>query len=86
MTSAASAGLSGIASRSTYLVDSLPAKPYEQSADPSATAPADPDHVARWDAWINAYGAVTSVTCGPHGDSGFGLEEARRQAESRRSG
>ncbi len=45
--------------------------------------PADPDYIARWDAWINAYGAVTSVLCDPHGDGGFGLEQARREAQSR---
>jgi hypothetical protein len=30
------------------------------------------------------YAAVTSVLCGPHGDSGFGDDEARREARARR--
>lgn len=69
----------------TYLIESLPANLHEQSAAAGdAVSPTDPDYIARWDQWINAYGAVTSVLCGPHGDGGFGLEEARREAESRR--
>lgn len=69
----------------TYLIDSLPANQHEQGADATdAASQADSDYNARWNQWINAYGAVTSVLCGPHGDGGFGLEEAHRESESRR--
>jgi hypothetical protein len=43
----------------------------------------DADGQAAWRAWIAAYAAVTSVLAGPHGDSGFGIQEAHRIAEMR---
>ncbi len=66
----------------TYLVDSLPTKLHDQDGD--TTDAADRDYNERCDTWIDAYGAVTSVLRGPRGDGGFGLEEARREAEPRR--
>ena len=70
----------------TYLVDSLPPDP--RSPGPQLTvgaSPSGPDDSAGWDKWIDAYAAVTSVLCGPHGDSGYGLGEARQAAQLRRT-
>ncbi len=69
-----------------YLMDSLPPDP--RSPEPhqqTGAAPTGPDDTAGWDNWIGTYANVTSALCGPHGDSGFGLGEARREATLRRS-
>jgi hypothetical protein len=68
-----------------YLLDSLPPDP--RSVDGLArrsAAPAGPDDEQGWQNWSAAYAAVTSVLAGPHGDSGFGSEEAEREARDRR--
>lgn len=68
-----------------YLMSSLP-DPRSPGAHPRVGAsPAGPDDDQGWDNWIDAYAAVTSVLCGPQGDSGFGLGEARHAAEQRRA-
>lgn len=36
-----------------------------------------------WQQWIDACASVTSVLCGPHGDSGYGAEAAREVARMR---
>ena len=69
-----------------YLLNSLPPDP--RSPGPhltSSTAPTGPEDDTGWSNWISAYATVTSILCGPHGDSGFGLEEAQREATVRRS-
>jgi hypothetical protein len=69
-----------------YLLNSLPPDPRSPSPHPTASAsPTGPDDDTGWDNWINAYAAVTSVLCGPHGDSGYGLGEGRREANLRRT-
>jgi hypothetical protein len=68
-----------------YLLDSLPPDP--RTAGPghrNSAAPTGPDDEEGWERWSAAYAAVTSVLAGPHGDSGFGEAEARREARDRR--
>lgn len=70
----------------TYLLDSLPPDPRAPGLHPTASAsPTGPDDDEGWQRWVAAYATVTSVLAGPHGDSGFGLSEARREAELRRT-
>jgi hypothetical protein len=70
----------------TYLWDSLPSDPRSPGSHPHLSAsPTGPDDEQGWDNWITAYASVTSVLCGPHGDSGYGLGEARHAAELRRN-
>ncbi|MFN2562905.1 MAG: hypothetical protein ABR571_16640 [Jatrophihabitans sp.] len=69
-----------------YLLNSLPPDPRAPGLHPTASAsPTGPDDEQGWENWINAYATVTSVLAGPHGDSGFGLGEARRAARDRRT-
>jgi hypothetical protein len=68
-----------------YLVRALPDDPQQPGARRTATAPTGPDDEAGWHDWIGTYASVTSVLCGPHGDSGFGADEAREQARARRA-
>lgn len=70
-----------------YLLDSLPPDPRspETAQAPAATSPTGPDDEAGWNSWINAFAAITSVLCGPQGDSGFGLSRAHEEAQARRS-
>lgn len=69
-----------------YLVDALPADPRAPGEHPTDTAsPTGPDDDEGWDKWITAYAAITSSLAGPHGDSGFGLTEARQVAQLRRT-
>ncbi|HZC72978.1 MAG TPA: hypothetical protein VE442_19935 [Jatrophihabitans sp.] len=68
-----------------YLLASLPPDPRSPDADRSCARPAGPDDEAGWQAWIDAFASVSSVLCGPHGDSGFGLGRARQEAQRRRS-
>lgn len=67
-----------------YLVRSLPDDPQRPDAQRHATAPTGPDDDAGWEDWMATYAAVTSVLCGPRGDSGFGADEARSEAYVRR--
>lgn len=70
----------------SYLLDSLPPDPRSPGQHLIASAaPTGPDDEDGWTNWITAFAAVTSVLCGPHGDSGYGLGEARHQAALRRS-
>lgn len=69
-----------------YLLNSLPPDPRAPGPHPSASAsPTGPDDDTGWDNWITAYAAVTSVLCGPDGDSGYGLSEGRREATLHRA-
>jgi hypothetical protein len=69
-----------------YLLDCLPPDPHT-STGPVATgaAPTGPDDEQGWQNWMTAFAEVTSVLCGPHGDSGFGLSRARQEAQRRRT-
>lgn len=68
-----------------YLYDSLPSDPRSPGTDPHLGAsPTGPDDEEGWQRWTDAYSAITSVLAGPHGDSGFGLDEARHAARARR--
>jgi len=67
-----------------YLVRCLPDDPQRPDARRRATAPTGPDDDAGWADWMATYAAVTSVLCGPRGDSGFGTDEARAEARARR--
>jgi len=67
-----------------YLHRSLPDDPQRPDARRRTAAPTGPDDEAGWQDWMSTYAAVTSVLCGPHGDSGFGADEARREAHLRR--
>ena len=70
----------------SYLMASLPPDPRRPGGHPPLGAsPTGPDDEAGWTAWTNAYAAVTSALCGPHGDSGFGAGEAREAARQRRT-
>lgn len=69
-----------------YLLNSLPPDP--RTPGPHATAaasPSGPDDEDGWVNWINAFATTTSVLCGSHGDSGFGLSRAREEAQLRRT-
>lgn len=70
-----------------YLLDSLPAIPGETSGRQGATsaAPTGPDDEEGWQNWMAAFAAVTSALAGPHGDSGYGMSEARREAQQGRA-
>ena len=69
-----------------YLLDCLPPDPHTATG-PIATgaAPTGPEDEHGWQNWITAFAEVTSVLCGPHGDSGFGLSRAREEAQRRRT-
>jgi hypothetical protein len=76
-----------------YLLDSLPPDPptaTPTATEPTATepvvtgaAPTGPADEQGWQNWMTAFAAVTSVLCGPHGDSGFGLSRAEQLAGRR---
>lgn len=72
-----------------YLLDSLPPVPGQISGtgrlDATSAAPTGPEDEEGWQNWIAAYAAVTSALAGPHGDSGYGMSEARREAQQRRA-
>lgn len=65
------------------------ALPPDLQAGPSAAndvaSPTSPREEAGWQHWINAYAAVTSILCGPAGDEGIGLSQAKLQADDRRN-
>lgn len=68
-----------------YLLDSLPPDPRHRGAhDTLASSPTGPDDELGWQNWINAFSSVTSVLCGPRGDSGFGRGQALEEAQLRR--
>lgn len=69
-----------------YLLDALPPDP-RAPGDHHASGgahPTGPDDEDGWQRWGAAYSATTSVLCGPHGDSGFGVSEATEAMQSRR--
>lgn len=69
-----------------YLYDSLPSSPHSPGPRPNLGArPTGPDDEDGWNTWITAYAAINSTLCGPHGDSGYGLSEARHAAQERRT-
>ncbi len=67
-----------------YLLDSLPTDPRAPGPHRVSATPSGPDDDQGWQNWIAAFAEVTSVLCGPHGDSGFGLGRARQEAQRRR--
>lgn len=69
-----------------YLYDSLPSDPRSPGTAPHLSArPTGPDDEDGWARWMAAYAQVTSVLAGPHGDSGFGMSEAKTEAQRRRN-
>ena len=68
-----------------YLLVSLPDDPRRPGPHRLTAAPTGPDDEQGWQAWIGAYAEATSVLVGRNGDSGFGLSEARREAQQRRT-
>jgi hypothetical protein len=68
-----------------YLLQSLPPDPRTPGAHAVGASPTGPDDETGWRNWIGAFAATTSALCGAHGDSGFGLSEARQQAQLRRT-
>lgn len=70
----------------TYLMASLPPDPTSSEGLHSANGahPTGPDDEQGWRDWAAAFAEVSSVLCGPHGDSGYGRKEADRAARVRR--
>jgi hypothetical protein len=69
-----------------YLMSSLPPDPRSPgSASRLGASPTGPDDEQGWHDWMAAFASVNSVLCGPHGDSGYGIGEARHAAEVRRT-
>lgn len=69
-----------------YLLESLPPGPRVPGLHTTAaTSPTGPDDEEGWRNWVDAFAAASSILCGPHGDSGFGLSRAREEAQVRRS-
>ena len=69
----------------TYLLESLPSDPRAPGTNPhSGASPTGPTDDVGWQRWTEAYATVTSILAGPHGDSGFGLGEAKEAARLRR--
>jgi hypothetical protein len=67
-----------------YLMASLPPDPRRPGEHVTCAAPTGPDDEVGWTRWIDTFSSVTSVLCGPHGDSGYGYGEARHAAQLRR--
>lgn len=69
-----------------YLLASLPTDPHAPGAETRTSAsPTGPGDDEGWHQWMRTFADVTSVLCGPHGDSGFGLERAAEEAQHRRT-
>lgn len=69
-----------------YLLASLPPDPRMPGPKTTASAsPTGPDDEEGWQRWVTTFAATTSVLCGSHGDSGFGLSRAKEEAQVRRS-
>lgn len=69
-----------------YLLESLPPDPRMPGPKTTASAsPTGPDDEEGWQRWIATFASTTSVLCGSHGDSGFGLSRAKEEAQLRRS-
>ena len=69
-----------------YLLESLPPDPRSPDATTTAASPTGPDDTHGWQNWVDTFADTTSVLCGPHGDSGFGLSRAKEEAQLRRVG
>jgi hypothetical protein len=69
-----------------YLFDALPPDPRTSDGHHASGGahPTGPDDEDGWQRWGAAYSATTSVLCGPHGDSGFGVSEATEAMQRRR--
>lgn len=68
-----------------YLMDVVPDNPREPGPYRVTGRPTGPDDDEGWQQWMDAYAGTTSALAGPHGDSGFGVSEAKREAELRRT-
>jgi hypothetical protein len=66
----------------TYLMQSLPPDSYRSGSPLAGVHPTGPNDDDGWRNWTSTFAAVTSVLCGPYGDSGYGQSEAV-QAERR---
>jgi hypothetical protein len=69
----------------SYLLRSLPPDPRTPGLHRTGASPAGPDDEEGWQSWQAAYAEAHSVLAGPQGDSGFGVSEAEREAQVRRS-
>src|SRR5579885_370591 len=52
----------------TYLLNSVPTFNPDQPGHAGGARPTGRDDEQGWQDWIDAYAAITSVLCGPHGD------------------
>lgn len=75
----------GLDSLRGYLVHSLPPDPHTPGMHGVSASPTGPDDEQGWQEWMAAYAEAHSVLAGPNGDSGFGVSEAQREAQLRRT-
>jgi hypothetical protein len=68
-----------------YLMSAVPSDPRGAGPYRLGAQPTGPDDDDGWQEWMDAYAQATSALTGPHGDSGFGVSEAKREAELRRT-
>ncbi len=68
-----------------YLLNSLPPDPRTPGLHHTGASPTGPDDEEGWRNWMAAYAEAHAVLAGPHGDSGFGVSEASREAQARRT-
>ncbi len=69
-----------------YLLASLPPDPRLPGPKTTASAsPTGPDDEEGWQRWMATFADTTSVLCGAHGDSGYGLSTAKEEAQLRRT-
>jgi hypothetical protein len=74
----------GVDALRSYLLNSLPSDPRRPGLHRTCAAPTGPDDEQGWQSWMAAYAEAHSVLAGPQGDSGFGVSEAEREAQTRR--
>jgi hypothetical protein len=74
----------GVDALRSYLLTSLPSDPRTPGLHRTCAAPTGPDDEQGWQNWMAAYAEAHSVLAGPQGDSGFGVSEAEREAQTRR--
>lgn len=75
----------GLDSIRGYLLRSLPPDPHTPGLHGVSASPTGPDDEAGWQSWMAAYAEAHSVLAGPNGDAGFGVSEAKREAQVRRA-
>lgn len=75
----------GVDALRSYLLNSLPPDPRSPGLHRTGAAPTGPDDEVGWRNWMAAYAEAHAVLAGPNGDSGFGVSEASREAQARRS-